>query len=112
MISKNLKNRIYTTAALFALLYLIFIYEIVLVYSLIILSVLSIIEFLRTNLELVSFKIFDQILIVLLDIFWKLLNEPNVNVFLFKHGNSDIGGKFNGFDIEFQIFGKQIIFSV
>ena len=47
MISKNLKNRIYTTAALFALLYLIFIYEIVLVYSLIILSVLSIIEFLN-----------------------------------------------------------------
>ncbi|MAD13568.1 MAG: phosphatidate cytidylyltransferase [Pelagibacteraceae bacterium] len=47
MISRNVKKRIYTSAALFVLLYLIIIYKLALVYSLVILSVLSIIEFLN-----------------------------------------------------------------
>jgi phosphatidate cytidylyltransferase len=57
MISKNVKNRIYTTVALFALLYLIFIYEIVLIYSLIVLSVLSIIEFLNLTKKIFKSKL-------------------------------------------------------
>ena len=56
MISRNVKNRIYTSAALFALLYLIIIYKIALVYSLVILSVLSIIEFLNLTKKIFKSK--------------------------------------------------------
>ena len=47
MISKNLKKRIYTSLALLLLIFLIFNSYMVLTYSLILLSVLSILEFLR-----------------------------------------------------------------
>ena len=57
MISRNVKNRIYTSAALLALLYLIIIYKIALVYSLIILSVLSMIEFLNLTKKIIISKL-------------------------------------------------------
>ena len=62
MISRNIKSRIYTSIALFALLYLIIIYKIALVYSLVILSVLSIIEFLNLTKKIFKNK-FNFILI-------------------------------------------------
>jgi len=104
MISRNVKNRIYTSAALFALLYLIIIYKIVLVYSLIILSVLSIVEFLnltkkifisKLNFFLINLLFFIYTLIFCL-IFFFLTGtiESKIILYIILTGciASDIGG--------------------
>ena len=57
MISKNLKKRIYTSLALLFLLYLIFFSKIVLLFSLIVLGVLSILEFLSITKNIFKKKI-------------------------------------------------------
>ena len=64
MISKNLKKRIYTSLALLLLLYLIFFSKIVLLFSLIVLGVLSILEFLNITKNILKKRLvnFYQIL--------------------------------------------------
>jgi|TARA_B100001059_G_scaffold208376_1_gene220593 phosphatidate cytidylyltransferase len=58
MISKNLKKRIYTSLALLLLTFLIFNSYMVLTYSLILLSVLSILEFLSISQKVIKNKFF------------------------------------------------------
>ena len=59
MISKNLKKRIYTSIILFLLIFLILSFNIILVYSLIILGVYSILEFLNLTKKITENKIYS-----------------------------------------------------
>jgi phosphatidate cytidylyltransferase len=59
MISKNLKKRIYTSIILFLLIFLILSFNIILVYSLIILGVFSILEFLNLTKKITENKIYS-----------------------------------------------------
>ena len=58
MISNNLKKRIYTSLILLSLLILIFNFNFILLYSLLIFSVLSIIEFLQLSNKIFTKKVY------------------------------------------------------
>ena len=66
MISNNLKKRLYTSLALLLLVLLIFNSKLILTYCLIILGVLSILEFL--NISKIIFK--SKIILILLNFFF------------------------------------------
>ena len=66
MISENLKYRIYTSIVLLSLLLFIFNFNLVLIYSLIILGVLSILEFLEITQKIYS----NKIIFILINIFF------------------------------------------
>ena len=66
MISENLKYRIYTSIVLLSLLLFIFNFNLVLIYFLIILGVLSILEFLEITQKIYS----NKIILILINIFF------------------------------------------
>ena len=67
-------------------------------------------EFFNNNFVLSFFKICAQTLIVLSDIFWKLLNEQKIKLSFKNSISFFISGKISGGESEFQILGKKIIF--
>ena len=58
MISNNLKLRILTSTILFFLIYLIYSFNYILVYSLIILGVLSLLEFINISNKIIKKKLY------------------------------------------------------
>ena len=111
MISKNLFNRATTSLILLSLLYLIFFYKPILVFSLLILGILSIIEFINLIQKIIKqkFKFFLIILIFIFYIFsfcfffFFFSNFLQLKIILFIILLSCIGSDIGGF-----IFGNLI----
>ncbi len=109
MIKNNLKKRIFTSISLLSLLFLAYNFNLILVYSLIILGVLSIIEFLQITKKifksLLNFFIINSLFIIYVFLFCSLIFffsiyselKPILYIILIGCISSDIGG---------YIFGK------
>ena len=72
MISKNFSNRISTSILLFLLIYLIFKFEFIFFYSLIVLGVLSLIEFTILTKKFIKMKLIYSIINIFLSIIHNL----------------------------------------
>ena len=83
MISSNLKKRILTSLALFLLVFFIFISNILLAYSLLVLGVLSVLEFLEISKRIIKKKIS----FTLINIFFVSYVFTFVAIFLFSSNN-------------------------
>ena len=104
MISNNLKKRFYTSTALLSLVILIFNFNLILMYSLIVLGVISILEFLNISKKIFKYrfsKIFYNILFVIyififcfLFFFFSNISGLKIVLFILLFGciASDIGG--------------------
>ena len=83
MISSNLKKRILTSLALFLLVFFIFISNLVLAYSLLVLGVLSVLEFLEISKRIIKKKL----AFILINIFFVSYVFTFVAIFLFSSNN-------------------------
>ena len=83
MISSNLKKRILTSLVLFLLVFFIFISNLVLAYSLLVLGVLSVLEFLEISKRIIKKKL----AFILINIFFVSYVFTFVAIFLFSSNN-------------------------